>query len=87
MHVYKYSARSSSGHVVSGALAASSMEEATGLARAYGELVSQVPQAGEGEKRAPTPRWTGLDAGPGLKDVYSFTDQLAVMIDANVSIR
>jgi type IV pilus assembly protein PilC len=87
MHVYKYSARSSSGHVVSGALAASSMEEATGLARAYGEVVSLVPLAGETERRAPKARWTGLDAGPGLKDVYSFTDQLAVMIDANVSIR
>jgi type II secretory pathway component PulF len=87
MKVYKYSARSSAGHVVSGALAASSLEEATGLARAHGEVVSLVPLAGETERRVPKARRTGLDAGPGLKDVYGFTDQLAVMVDANVSIR
>lgn len=82
---FKYEIQDAAGSVTSGVLQAPNAMEAASLLRGRGGYVLNVAPVGAD--------WAGrlrgfrLEAGPGLKDVYSFTNQLAVMVRAGINIR
>jgi type IV pilus assembly protein PilC len=87
MPIYKYELRDVGGGINTGMLEASSLAEATGrLRQVGGYLLNVVPLAGPASVLQ---RLRGLrvEFNPGLRDVQSFTNQLAVMIKAGINIR
>jgi type IV pilus assembly protein PilC len=77
------------GQITTQAISAGSLAEATGLARQGGGYLLNITEAAA---MGPASLYTRLqeirlEGGPGLKDVISFTKQLAVMIKAGISIR
>ena len=87
MPSFKYEIQDSAGRISSGAIEARTMTEAAGLVRDRGALLDIVPMetgfAGVMQKL----QSVSFEAGPGLKDVLNFTNQLTVMIKAGISIR
>ena len=87
MTTYKYELREAAGGISAGVVQAGSLAEAMGrLRQGGGYLLNVVPITGPaGVLR----RLRGLriEFGPGLRDVQSFTNQLAVMIKAGIPIR
>ena len=87
MPSFKYEIQDSAGRISSGAIEARTMTEAAGLVRDRGALLDIVPiqtgLAGVMQKL----QSVSFEAGPGLKDVLNFTNQLTVMIKAGISIR
>jgi len=88
MATYKYEIKEQGGQTVKGVVQAGSVMEASNLLRARGGYVLSVSPVASGPSG-----WLGklrsvkLEFGPGLKDVMSFTNQLAVMIKAGINIR
>ena len=90
MGSYKYEVRNADGEVSAGVLQASSISEASTLAQDYGTYVLNVaPIAGLAQAGTilGKMREVKVEFGPGLKDVMSFTKQLAVMIKSGINIR
>ncbi len=88
MAKFKYEIRDNSGNISSGVLEAGSQAEATAQARNYGGyLMNVVPVGGSGGSFLDKVQNFRVEFGPGLKDVYTFTNQLAVMIRAGINIR
>jgi type IV pilus assembly protein PilC len=85
---YKYEIQDSAGRPQSGVIDASSMDEATTLLRNRGYLLNLTPvTGGAGGDFLAKLRSVNIEAGPGLKDILNFTNQLAVMIKAGINIR
>jgi len=91
MPTFKYEVQDSSGQVVSDTVTAPSMADATNMVRSRGYLLNITPVAGGGAggggNLLAKMRSVQIEAGPGLKDILNFTNQLAVMIKAGINIR
>jgi len=85
---FKYELQDAAGRSQSGVIDATSMDEATTLLRNRGYLLNIAPIAGgAGGDILAKLRSVNIEAGPGLKDILNFTNQLAVMIKAGINIR
>lgn len=85
---YRYEVRDPSGQTLAGVVEATSLLDATALARAQGGfLVSIAPVAGGVVGALGRLRSVSVEFGPSLRDVMAFTSQLAVMIKAGINIR
>jgi type IV pilus assembly protein PilC len=88
MPSYKYEVRDGGGEVTAGVMQAQSLLDATNFLRAQGGyLVSISPLAGGVAGAMDRLRSLSFESGPGLRDVMTFTNQLAVMIKAGINIR
>jgi type IV pilus assembly protein PilC len=87
MPTYKYEVRDAGGAVTGGTVQAASAADATSLLRGQGGYVLNIAQAAGAVNLLGRLRSVRVEFGPGLKDVQSFTKQLAVMIKAGINIR
>ena len=87
MQGYKYEMRDATGRTNRGVIQAASLQEASDLVRAHGDLRSIAPLSRGPGNILGRMRTTTIDFGPGLRDILSFTNQLAVMIKAGINIR
>jgi type IV pilus assembly protein PilC len=89
MPSYRYEVKNSSGQVQAGVLNAASMSAASEMLRAQQSyILSLAPADGTRSKSSFSSMLNfSVSRGPGLKDVSNFTNQLAVMIKAGISIR
>lgn len=85
MPSYRYEAKNASGQVSSGIIAAGSLAAASQMIRSRGEYIIALAPADEGQRKKVGEIQFSL--GPSLRDVQSFTSQLAVMIRAGISLR
>jgi len=81
---YRFESRNAAGQVSSGVISAQSLAAASQMIRSRGEYILAL--APVDEKRSTSYQFS-FNFGPGLKDVHSFTAQLAVMIRAGISLR
>jgi type IV pilus assembly protein PilC len=87
MQNYKYEIQESASHVATGVIQAQNLTEATALLRGRGYLLNIMPAGGGAKSFFAKLQGVNLEFGPSLKDVMSFTNQLAVMIKAGINIR
>lgn len=87
MQNYKYEIRDSANHVATGVIQARSLGDATTLLRGRGYLLNIVPANSAAGTFLAKLQSVNFEMGPSLKDVMSFTNQLAVMIKAGINIR
>ena len=86
MATYRYETHSTAGKITAGVLNAASMVAAAQLLRSRGEyILTLAPLEDAAAKRGRL--MVQLSFGPSAKDVQAFTNQLAVMIRAGISIR
>jgi type IV pilus assembly protein PilC len=87
MPTYQYESHSAQGKVTAGVIAAPSLAAASQQLRDRGEYILHLaPVIGGGKKKKFNIN-TALSFGPSAKDVQSFTNQLAVMVRAGISLR
>jgi type IV pilus assembly protein PilC len=85
---YKYEVRDSSGQVNSGIIEAGSAGEAAARLKSQGGYLLNIAETtGPAKSVFERVRKFQIQMGPNLKDIQSFTNQLAVMIKAGISIR
>jgi len=84
---YKYEMQDAKGLITSGVVEAASLLEASNLLRNRGGYLLNVAPVAGGAGLLTRLRTFRVQTGPGLKDVQSFTNQLAVMIKAGINIR
>ena len=85
MPTYRYETSGAGGKVTAGVIQAADLASASQQLRARGEyIIALAPADAVGKKGSIN---FSISFGPGLKDVASFTSQLAVMIRAGISIR
>lgn len=85
---FRYEMRQSSGQVASGVLVADSVAAASQLLRGKGGFVLSLSEVDESRRSLlERMRSVKVQFGPSGKDVLNFTNQLAVMIKAGISIR
>lgn len=89
MPSYRYEIKTSAGQVQSGVLAAASMSAASEMLRAQQAYILALAPMDLSKAKNSLGNMMNfsLSSGPGLKDVSNFTNQLAVMIRAGISIR
>ncbi|MFA6133128.1 MAG: type II secretion system F family protein [Phycisphaerae bacterium] len=87
MPLYKYEVRDGAGAIHAGTLESPSLAEATSQLRAAGGFLLNVAPTAAAKDLLTRIRTFKVEFGPGLKDVQSFTNQLAVMIKAGINIR
>jgi type IV pilus assembly protein PilC len=87
MQSYKFEIQDSGGHISTGLIQALSLAEASRELRARGRLLDVSPTGGAVQGALARLKSVNFEMGPGLKDVMNFTNQLAVMIKAGISIR
>jgi type IV pilus assembly protein PilC len=88
MASFSYQLQDASGHVSNGVVQADSVQDASEILRHQGGMVLDVaPMEQRPRGLLETLRNVRIQAGPGLKDVHNFTNQLAVMIKAGINIR
>ena len=87
MQTYKYELQESPGHVASGVIQANSVAEASNQLRGRGYLLNIAPLSAPAADFMAKLRSVNIEAGPSLKDILNFTNQLAVMIKAGINIR
>lgn len=85
MPTYRYEVRGASGKATAGVLQAANLSAASQQLRQRGDYILTLALADEGAKKGGG--GFSLSFGPSAKDVQSFTNQLAVMIRAGISIR
>lgn len=85
MPSYRYESKNASGQVSTGVVAAQSLAAASQMIRSRGEYIIALTPADEGQRKKLSE--ISFSFGPGLRDVQSFTSQLAVMIRAGISLR
>ncbi len=83
---FKYELRDSSGNVSSGVLQAASAADVSNRLRGQGYVLNVSPVEDGGNVLSKL-QSVSVEFGPGLKDVFNFTNQLAVMIKAGINIR
>lgn len=85
---FKYELREAGGHVLTGEIQAESLSDATSRLRSQGGyLLNVVPSAAQAKNLLAKIKSVKVEFGPSIKDVHNFTNQLAVMIKAGISIR
>lgn len=85
---FKYEVRDSSGKIRSGSMEAASMNEANLLLRSGGNVPLEVTPIASGLAGVlQRLQSVSVESGPSLKDVMNFSNQLAVMIKAGISLR
>ncbi len=84
---YKYEMQDTKGLITTGMVEAASLLEASNLLRNRGGYLLNVSPAIGGAGVLTRLRTFRVQAGPGLRDVQAFTNQLAVMIKAGINIR
>ena len=89
MPSYRYEIKTAAGQVQAGVLSAASMSAASEMLRAQqGYILALAPiDASKAKSSFSNILNFSVSSGPGLKDVSNFTNQLAVMIKAGISIR
>ncbi|MGN6367219.1 MAG: type II secretion system F family protein [Phycisphaerae bacterium] len=89
MPSYRYEIKTPAGQVQAGVLSAASMSAASEMLRAQqGYILALAPiDATKAKSSFSSVLNFSVSSGPGLKDVANFTNQLAVMIKAGISIR
>jgi len=89
MPTYRYEMKTSGGQVQAGVLSAASMNAASEILRAQQGYILALAPIDASRAKASVLRALNfsISSGPGLKDVANFTNQLAVMIKAGISIR
>src|SRR5689334_1118324 len=89
MPSYRYEIKTPAGQVQAGVLSAASMGAASEMLRGQqGYILALAPiDASRAKSSMANLLNFSMSPGPGLKDVSSFTNQLAVMIKAGISIR
>ncbi|HUO10615.1 MAG TPA: type II secretion system F family protein [Phycisphaerae bacterium] len=89
MPSYRYEIKTPAGQVQAGVLSAASMSAASEMLRAQqGYILALAPiDASKAKSSLSSILNFSVSSGPGLKDVSNFTNQLAVMIKAGISIR
>jgi type IV pilus assembly protein PilC len=87
MPSFKYQVEGPGGQISTGELRAGNLMDASAVLRARGDTVLNVALADEAPTVLERMRGIRVELGPGLKDVHSFTKQLAVMIKAGIDIR
>src|SRR4051812_43940214 len=89
MPSYRYEVKNTSGQVSAGVMSAASMSAASESLRAQQNYILSLAPADATRSKSSLSSMVNFSftAGPGLKDVANFTNQLAVMIKAGISIR
>src|SRR5262249_34336555 len=89
MPSYRYEIKTSGGQVQAGVLNAASMSAASELLRAQQSYILALAPLDPPKAKSSFASILNfsVSSGPGLKDVANFTNQLAVMIKAGISIR
>lgn len=89
MAIYQYQMKGQGGGVTVGEIAAGSLAEAAAIVRKQdaGYLLEIFPMKAGGKSLFERIRTFSVDFGPGPKDVFTFTNQLAVMIKAGIDVR
>ena len=87
MQSFKYEIRDASGHVSAGVTQADTVQQAIHQLRSAGGYLLNVAPLGGAGGVLQRLRSANIQFGPGLKDVQTFTNQLAVMIKAGINIR
>ncbi len=89
MPSYRYEVKTSNGQVQAGVLNAASMSAASEMLRAQQSYILSLAPTDASRSKSSFSNLLNfsLSSGPGLKDVSNFTNQLAVMIKAGISIR
>jgi len=89
MPVYRYRIRTETGGVTTGEVLATTIAEATALLRQQGKgyLLDISPSLSASQGILKKISEFHIELGPGLKDVFTFTRQLSVMIKAGVNVR
>ncbi|MCL2648330.1 MAG: type II secretion system F family protein [Phycisphaerales bacterium] len=89
MPSYRYEVKTSAGQVQTGVLSAANMAAASELLRAQKSYILSLAPADAHMAKSSFGNSLNfsLSPGPGLKEVSTFTTQLAVMIKAGISIR
>jgi len=89
MPSYRYEVRNASGKVQAGVLSAPSMSAASENLRAQQNYILALAPVDASRAKSSLSNMLNFSVsqGPGLKDVSNFTNQLAVMIKAGISIR
>lgn len=85
MPEYRFESRNTAGKTISGSITAPSIAAASEIIRKRGDFVVQVSPAEVANKKA----WyqKSFSLGPSASDVQGFTNQLAVMLRAGISLR
>ncbi len=89
MPSYRYEVKTASGQMQAGVLTAASMSAASEQLRAQQSYILAATPVTNSRSKASFSSLLNfsVSSGPGLKDVSNFTNQLAVMIKAGISIR
>jgi len=89
MPSYRYEIKTATGQQQAGVLSAPSMSAASEMLRAQQSYILSLTPADAAKAKSSLTNILNfsMSTGPGLKDVANFTNQLAVMIKAGISIR
>jgi type IV pilus assembly protein PilC len=89
MPSYRYEVKTSGGQMQAGVLSAASMSAASEILRSQQSYILALAPADQSRAKSSFASMLNfsMSSGPGLKDVSNFTNQLAVMIKAGISIR
>ncbi|HAU36606.1 MAG TPA: type II secretion system F family protein [Phycisphaerales bacterium] len=88
MTSFKYEMQTPGGQITAGTVQAESVMDATSQLRARGGYVLRVVPSVLGPQDILAKlRSVSFEFGPNLKDIHSFTNQLAVMIKAGINVR
>lgn len=87
MPSFNYEVRDVNGQVSTGTIEAGSSSEASDRIRRQGGYVTKIIPTRSAAGFLERLQKVSFEFGPGLKDVQAFTNQLAVMIKAGISIR
>jgi len=87
MPTYRYEMRTSEGQTATGTLSAETALDAANMLRQQGHQVLRLQPIGSAGEIGKTLKALNYSSGPGQRDIYNFTSQLAVMIRAGISIR
>src|SRR4051794_35424203 len=88
MPTYRYESKNAAGKVTTGVLSAANLTAASTDLRNRGEYILALAPVDESKRKGGFSLSSlSFSFGPGAKDVQSFTNQLAVMIRAGISIR
>lgn len=88
MQTYKYELRDTSGQIEAGMIQAASIADASQMMRSRGGYLMNIMPIGKAKQNFyHRMQNVSVEFGPGLKDIHNFTNQLAVMLKAGISIR
>src|SRR5262249_28491709 len=87
MPTYQYETHNAQGKQQAGVISAPTLAAAAQMIRDRGEYILHLAPVLGGAKKKSFNLNTSISFGPSARDVQNFTNQLAVMIRAGISIR